>query len=304
MKRAFFVILAAACLISCARGAQAKCLTGAFLADRPVAGNIRQFELEYGKKPYLVMVFVDWGAYIDEQVIKDVYAQDCVLFVTWEPWRAARKKRINCNKILSGKYDRYIKSFAGRLKKIKKKVFLRFGHEMNGNWYPWSGIKIGQERYKAIYRYVKDTFDSEGVENIEWVFSINWENIPRKNDYSLYYPGDSYVDYIGIDGYNWGKTQSWSRWMGFKDIFFKRYKEIGARFQKPVLISEFGCADKGGDKAVWIKDALRAIKKMKEVKGFVLFNVDKEADWRFRIDSPAGKELKKQLKGGYFRDRE
>lgn len=279
------------------------CLVGAFLSDRPLKEDIVNFKNNYGKKPFLVLVFVDWDNYIDEKVIADVYFSDCVLFISWEPWRAHLKEGINFDKLLAGDYDTYIAEFASKIREINKPVFIRFAHEMNGDWYPWSGIKTGEDRFKAAYKYIKDTFDSEGADNVKWVFSLNWQNIPAENDYKLYYPGDDYADYIGIDGYNWGNTQSWSKWMSFEDIFSQRYTEIKTRFKKPIIISEFSSTGSGGNKAEWIADAFGNIKKMKSIKAAVLFNIDKETDWSFPLDKESGKELKLQLKDNHFRDK-
>ena len=288
----------------CPKYFTSNCLTGAFLADKPTREDIVNFADSYGKKPYLVMVFVDWGGFIDEQVIKSVYSQDCVLFVTWEPWQASAREGIDYDGLLSGDYEKYINDFARRLKMIEGDVFIRFGHEMNGNWYPWSGTKIGRDRFIAIYRHVKDTFDKMNIANVKWVFSINWEDVPRQNHFMQYYPGDKYVDYIGIDGYNWGNTQSWNKWMSFKGIFEERYEEIVSHLKKPVMISEFSSTSSGGDKSMWIQEAMSDIKGMKKIKAFVLFNVNKETDWNFPGDQDSGKELKRQLEDDYFKDRQ
>lgn len=281
----------------------AQCLTGAFIADRPTKDEIANFKDSYGKKPYLVMVFVDWNNYIDEKVIQDIYTSGCTLFVSWEPWHAELKKGINYDDLLLGKYDAYIKNFASKLKAINKPFFIRFGHEMNGNWYPWSGIKIGKDKYIAVYKYIKNKFSKLGIENAKWVFSINWEDIPKENNhFLLYYPGDDYVDYIGIDGYNWGDTKPWSRWLSFKELFEKRYKQITDNLNKPVIISEFSSTSKGGNKVEWIKEAMGDIKRMGNIKAFVLFNIDKETDWSFPANTDSGKELKVQLENSYFKD--
>jgi len=279
------------------------CLTGAFIGDVPGKTDIEGFEKDYGKKPYIVMVFIDWGRLIEGRVIDDVYSRNCVLMVTWEPWDAVNKKGIGYNKLIAGNYDDYIRQFAGQLRRIKKPVYLRFAHEMNGNWYPWSGVEIGKDAYTNMYRRVKDIFDKEKADNVRWVFSVNWEDVPKEdNHFTAYYPGDGYVDYVGIDGYNWGTTQNWSHWISFRRIFNKVYEEVISTYQKPVLISEFGCASKGGNKARWIKHAMENIKDMPGVKGFVLFNRDKEANWEFQPGEPAGKELKRQLRDKYFKD--
>jgi len=299
------IILSLAFFSSCTTDPKSYCLTGAFLSDKPSKRDISSFEDNYGKKPFLVMVFVDWDKLIDDEIITDVYSSDCLLFVTWEPWYAVDKNGINYDELLSGKWDKYIRNFADKLKGINKTVFLRFAHEMNGNWYPWAGHRIGRGKYIAIYRYVKDIFDKTNATNVKWVFSINWEDIPntKENNFMQYYPGDEYADYVGIDGYNWGNTQDWSRWMSFKEIFEIRYNEVVNSLEKPVLISEFGSASSGGDKTVWIKDAMNDIERMKKIKGFVLFNVDKETDWSFPVEADSGRELKEQLKKDYFKDK-
>lgn len=282
--------------------ASSHCLTGAFIADLPTTGLIEEFRSNYGKRPYFVMIFVDWGRHIDEGVIKDVYSAGSVLMVTWEPWKAETKEAVDYEGLLAGRYDDYIKEFAARVKSVGKDVYIRFAHEMNGDWYPWSAAKIGGYKYIALYRYVKDIFDRAEVRNARWVFSVNWEDIPGGNDFEACYPGPTYVDYFGIDGYNWGDTQSWSKWMTFAQIFGKRYKEIAGTFAAPIIITEFGSAPSGGDKALWIKEAMSEIRKMDRVKGFVLFNVNKETEWSLPPNDNSGRELRRALADGYFAD--
>jgi len=301
-RKTALVILFSYVLLYSAQNSKAECLTGAFISDSPTQKDIINFKNNYGKKPYLVMVFIDWNHFVDKKIIEDVYTQNCTLIVTWEPWNFVSKEPIDYDQLLTGKYDQYIAEFANKLKTINKDVFLRFSHEMNGDWYPWAGVKIGKEKYIAIHRHVKDIFNKEGVTNVKWIFSVNWEDVPKENNYfALYYPGNQYVDYIGIDGYNWGNTQKWSKWISFNDIFYKRYNEIVQNFNKPVIISEFGCAPSGGNKALWIKEALNNIKDMKSIKAFILFNINKETDWFFSPDSEEGIEFKNQLEDKYFK---
>lgn len=280
------------------------CLTGAFLADRPTRSDINSFKRDHGKKPYYVMIFIEWDMFPDPGVIKAILDEACRPMITWEPWQAETKKGIDYDGLLEGEYDDYITRFARLISSFGEEVYLRFAHEMNGNWYPWSGARIGPEKYRRMYRYIKDAFDREGVRNVKWIFSVNWEDVPplEVNDLMNYYPGDDHADYIGLDGYNWGDTQPWSRWMSFRELFSGVYDRIVRETGKPVIITEFSSASSGGDKARWIKEAMIDIKAMEHVKGFVLFNVSKEADWSFPAWSPAGKELRKQLEDPYFRD--
>lgn len=279
------------------------CLTGAFLADSPTCADIEDFKNSYGKKPFYVMVFTPWGDLVQEETIKDVYAGGCILMVTWEPWDPAAQGPIDYDKVLSGGYDSYIAFFAQALKSAGGPVLIRFAHEMNGDWYPWCGKRIGKEKYIALYRYVKDRLDAAGAKNIKWVFAVNWEDVPKHdNNFASYYPGDRYVDFIGIDGYNWGNVKSWSRWRSFKEIFEDRLNATGKAFNKPVIISEFGSTSSGGDKALWIKEALLYVKTRKDIRAFILFNVDKETDWSFPVGTKWGRELKSQLRDSRFVD--
>ena len=279
-----------------------ECLIGAFIGDRPNRKDIIDFKRDYGKKPYFVMIFVDWDKYPDLGSVKAILDEGSSPFITWEPWEAVSKTGIDYDKLLQGGYDQYITNFARLIKSFKSEVFLRFAHEMNGNWYPWAGSKIGVDKYISIYKHVKDIFDREEVENVKWVFSINWEDVPpiKANRSLNYYPGDTYVDYVGIDGYNWGNTQSWSRWVTFKELFYKVYEEINHTVKKPILISEFSSASSGGDKAKWIINAMKDIKRLEDITGFVLFNVNKEVDWRFPVNEKSGEEFTKQLEDPYF----
>ena len=150
----FLFISSGACRMTPEQG----CFTGAFLADNPDKKAISDFKNKYGKKPYLVMVFLDWGKFPAPKIIEDIYGQGCVLFLTWEPWNGITKEAIDYDGLLFGKYDDYIAEFARKINAAGKTVFLRFAHEPNGSWYPWSGKKIGAEKFVMMYRHVKDIF--------------------------------------------------------------------------------------------------------------------------------------------------
>lgn len=271
-------------------------LFGVFLSDQPTRLELNRFSKIYSKTPDMVMVFIDWGKFVDQDVIKDVYGTKSVLVVTWEPWDAIGKKGIDYKALLKGSYDRYISDFASKIKDIKGEVFIRFAHEQNGDWYPWSGKKIGSEDYIRMWRYVKDLFDKNGVANARWIFAVNWEDVPCDNHFLQYYPGDEYTDYVAIDGYNWGTQLPWGKWMEFKDIFYARYNEIVENIPKPVIISEFGSASIGGNRARWIKKAFREVSSMDKVSAVILFNVDKEADWRLKEGTADSRALRDSLR--------
>ena len=280
------------------------CFTGAFLTDNPGKADILSFQKAYGKKPYFVLMFTDWNSFPDSGSIKEILEESSCPIITWEPWEDYSVP-VDPAKILTGGYDEYIREFALKIGSFEGEVMIRFAHEMNGDWYPWAGSVIGAENYKKMYRYVKDIFDDAGVRNVKWIFSVNWEDVPKTagNDMMNYYPGDEYADYIGIDGYNWGTAREWSKWRSFRDIFSKTYKKLVEELGKPVIISEFSSVSEGGNKAQWIRQAMRDIRSWNEIKGFVLFNVDKEADWMFPADKKCGMEFGREIGDPYFKDK-
>ncbi len=215
------------------------CLTGAFISDRPTARELRAFEEDYGKKAFYILIFFDWEREIDRTVLDSIFAEGSMPVITWEPWYWEDKSGVSPEEVLLGEFDDYIKGFARSLKDQQRTIYLRFAHEMNGDWYPWSASTIGAENYKAMYRYIYELFCDVGADNVKWIFSVNWENIPHDNCYKDSYPGDRYVDIIGVDGYNWGTSKSWSNWMEFDEIFLDVCEELFALYGKKIIITEF-----------------------------------------------------------------
>jgi len=85
-------------------------------------------------------------------------------------------------------------------------VDISFGHEGNGDWFTWGYLNghngNSPALYKQAFQYVVDKFDGWGVTNVDWVWSVNasWQD-----DFSASYPGNGYVDRMGMNGFNWGR---------------------------------------------------------------------------------------------------
>ncbi|HSX39034.1 MAG TPA: glycosyl hydrolase, partial [Candidatus Saccharimonadales bacterium] len=109
-------------------------------------------------------------------------------------------------KITSGTYDTYIHQWATDAKAWGKPFFLRFDWEMNGNWYPWSELKNTNTsgQYVAMWRHVHDIFTSVGATNVSWVWCPNISSTDTSVSIPIgnLYPGDAYVDWTCLDGYN------------------------------------------------------------------------------------------------------
>lgn len=197
---------------------------------------------------------------------EDVRA-DRIPLITWEPWCRGSSGSYSCTslaKIASGAEDRRILIPKARdIRSFRRTVMIRWGHEMNGDWkYPWQGARNGQDAsvFVRAWRHIHDVFRRQGVSNVVWVWAPNHNNVPNRswNHWSKYYPGDAYVDWVGISGYNWGTSRPYGGWQEFKRIFRPVYDYY--RRRKPIMIAEVGTVEEGGSKANWfyrMKDDIR-----------------------------------------------
>ena len=284
----------------------AECMYGVFMSNRPV--NIyrtNKFEVETGKKAAMIMFYMDWRGNFPTSDCLNIVEYGAIPHVTWEPWIIGEDV-LYLDNILNGEWDSYIEQWAQSAKEFKYPFFLRVGHEMNGNWYPWSGYQNDKDpkKFVAAYKHIYDIFKEVGADNAIWIWCPMDTEVPHSkwNYYTNYYPGDEYVDWIGLDGYNWGNTQNWSHWTSFRSIFKKRYDEIVELYpSKPIMIGEFGSAQRGGDKAQWIKDAFTLIKEeMPQLKAIVWFNINKECDWRVESSPESLEAFKEVIKDPYY----
>jgi len=275
--------------------------------------RLREIEKETGLPSHLVVFFLQWPAPADagvvnfpEETLEAIWNTGAVPCLTWEPmsYVNGQEKMIPYDAIISGKYDSYILDFAGQARLWEKPFMIRFAHEMNIDRYHWGTEKASYgpdspEVYKRLFRHVVTLFRKAGAKNVMWVFCPNTESVPDMsydpraswNRVVNYYPGNEYVDILGIDGYNWGTSQTkekhgWnSRWQSFEEIFKSVYGELCTLApQKPIIIFETASVPQGGDKTLWIKDAFETARKWR-IRGIVWFHVLKDADWRIHSGS-------------------
>jgi Glycosyl hydrolase family 26 len=166
--------------------------------------------------------------------------------------------------VISGRYDAYIREFAEGAREWGHPFFLRFNWEMNGNWFEWSeGVNGNQPgEYVAAWRHVHDIFTEVGATNASWVWCPNVDPEGQLQNLSSLYPGDAYVDWTGLDGYNSGTNPTRSdRWRSFNQLYSSTYRLITEQIapSKPLVISEVASSEQGGSKAAWIEEALSAV---------------------------------------------
>lgn len=276
---------------------------GLYLPDdiHSATEGVFQYTQLLGERVRVLSFYVAWGSgrrNLDISGFQEVLRRGYIPMITWEPWqwpqedaRPEDQPDFSLSEILKGKYDDYIRSWARDLKQISGPIFFRPMHEMNGNWYPWCGGVNGNrpEEYIEAWCYIRSIFCETGNDQLMWVWSPYVHSVPDEsgNEIWRYYPGSEEVDWLALDGYNWGNTQTWSKWQEFKEIFEEAYEQLASLApEKPMMIAEVGCAEEGGNKGDWIEEAFQIMKeRFPKIETFVWFNTNKERDWRIESSS-------------------
>jgi hypothetical protein len=187
--------------------------------------------------------------------------------------------------ITSGASDALIARAARQLKRQDRPVLLRWGWEMNGDWYAWSAARNDKDNdaYVEAWRRLHRIFAEEKATNVSWVWSPNWNSAPVEawNTFAALYPGDEYVDWVGVSGYNLHRETP-------ETLFAPIYRAYATR--KPVMITEVGSMDRGGrTKADWVALFAAWVEEHPGVGAVTWFDTDTHPGYaeKWRIDTDA-----------------
>lgn len=264
-------------------------------AATPDLASLTTFDRDAGKRASLYLYydsFVD-SPNFDASQATSIRNLGATPLLTWEPWDPSTgstdQPAFSLASIAGGAHDSYLSTWAAGIKAWGQPLWLRFAHEMNGNWYPWGDGVNGNTpaQYVAAYRHVHDLFARAGVTNVTWVWTPN-VTAPGWTPISQFYPGDAYVNWVGVDGYNWGTTQTWgSTWQTPSEVLGETLANLRQLTSRPIVIGETASAEQGGNKAQWINQFFSLMAATPAIKAFVWFNYNKETDWRIESSSAA-----------------
>jgi len=158
-------------------------------------------------------------------------------------------------KIINGDFDSALIQWAIDAKNTNIPLLAEFGTEVNGNWFPWNGqyngagettgygdpnLFDGAERFIDAYRHIIDICKANGANNITWFFHIDAYSEPDMdwNKIENYYPGDNYIDWLGVSIY--GPQKSNEDYHEFSEILNDIYPNLSNLSNKPIAVLEFG----------------------------------------------------------------
>jgi beta-mannanase len=246
--------------------------------------EINSFERRARQHADIVMWFCDWAqCEFDERQVEAVRKRGSVPEISWEPWDSRIPVRepqppYQLARIIAGEHDDTIVRYARGVAAYGHKIRLRFAHEMNGGAYPWAE-KLNNNKpgeYKRMWRHVWSIFQREGATNVDWM----WAPVSAKIHKSQY-PGDKYVDIVGISGFNGGSAVFRRQWRSFAAIFGPRFAKLNEIApNKPKAVPEVASTENGGNKPAWIRGMFKYLRNHRMIRSMVWFDIRKESDWR------------------------
>lgn len=250
---------------------------GVFADGVPTSYNgVAAFTKTTGAKPDVVMYYSGWFVPFPARFATTVADNGAVPLVQMDP------DKISVAGIASGRYDGYLSAYAEAVRTYRHPVILSFGHEMNGTWYSWGYRNTSPAVFVAAWRHIVQLFRELGAQNVTWLWTVNiindahGGNIPRPGQW---WPGSSYVNWVGIDGYYLKPT--WS----FAPLFGPTIEAVRSLTGDPILIAETG-AVLSADQPAKISDLFAGVHHY-GLLGFVWFNSTNSDGVDFLIDSSA-----------------
>jgi hypothetical protein len=284
--------------------------TGAFIdfgdtEDDVTLENIEGFEKLVGKHQAIIASSSYWGEQsFPTANLELIWRHGSVPLLFWSPWDRPYDEdqgpdKFSLTNIAAGKWDTYIDHWADAAKAFGHPFMVSFANEMNGEWFPWSGMFYGADKvipntnppkyvapetFKAAYRRVVDRIRARGATNVIWIFHVMNYSMPQAmgttypgamewNKMSQYYPGPKYVDWLGMSVY--GQQYLEDNWSPFEPLLDWPYTEITQMDPtKPVMLAEWGIGEfpQFGSKSGFIKEAFDLMKKYPKLKAAVFWN--------------------------------
>ena len=262
--------------------------------------KIEAFETMVGKRQAILASSSYWGEQsFPKANLRIIARHNSIPLVFWSPWDRPYKESVGPDKyslrrIVAGEHDAYIDRWADGAKEHAAPIMVSFCNEMNGAWFPWSGVNYGggkeipgknpksyegPELFKQAWRHVVDRVRARGAANVIWVFHTMDFSMPNDawNMADQYYPGADYVDWMGFSLYGI-QFVSDHEWAPFFDLIDWPYTEL-TRLDpsKPIMLCEWGVGEfpKVGNKGAWITDAFRIMsdkKKFPRLKAAVFWH--------------------------------
>ena len=228
------------------------------------------------RQPNLVGYYSGWGEPFERSFAETVGSHGATTILQWDPTLASVQK------IAAGGYDSYLRSFADSVREFGRPVIIGFGHEMNAYWYSWGYGHLPASTFVAAWRHIVTLFRHQGTSNVTWLWTLQADE-QGTGPIASWWPGEKYVTWVGIDGYYYRPSET------FSSIFGKTIADVRVLTGLPVLLSEVAVGPQAGQ-ARKIPDLFEGMRHYGTL-GLVWFDIAQHdgvyhQDWRIE-DNPS-----------------
>lgn len=237
--------------------------------------DINQFAGDIGRQPNIVSYYGPWLEPFKASFAQQAVQHGAVPLVQMDPGN------VSLADIASGRYDSYLRAFGAAVTSFRSPVVVSFGHEMNGNWSSWGNTHTSPATFVAAWRHIVNVVRQAGARNVTWMWTVNIVN----NDLTVpipdpkpWWPGRSYVNWVGVDGYYYDSSAT------FSSLFGPTLVDVRNLTSDPILIAETGAEPAAGQPAK-IADLFAGVRTY-GLLGFIWFDEDTEGH-SWQITSPS-----------------
>jgi mannan endo-1,4-beta-mannosidase len=212
----------------------AHAILGVFeLGVPPSFDPVQKFGRAVRHMPALVVAFTGVGQRFPTAFAKTAHRHGASLLIQINPGK------IPLRTIASGAYDAWLRGYAHQVAMFGHPVVIGFAHEMNGGWYPWGYKHQPAAAFVAAWRHIVTVFRHQGANGAIWVWTVS-HDMKYTAPLRPYWPGSRYVDWVGIDGYYYHRSDT------FSNVFGRKLRQIRRITHDPVLLSEVGIGQVAG----------------------------------------------------------
>ncbi len=239
--------------------------------------RIAEFAKAAGKQPNLVGYYSGWAEPFHLSFSQAIFRRGETPYVQIDPTFASVAG------IAAGFYDTYLSSYADSVRGFGHSVVIGFGHEMNDTRYTWGYGHVPALTFVTAWRHIVTLFRAEGAENVTWLWTLQADS-PQTGPIEDWWPGKSYVTWVGIDGYYQHPADT------FTSVFGQTIDQVRTFTSKPVLLSETAVGPAAGQ-FTKISNLFAGMRQYKTL-GLVWFDIAQHGspihqDWRIENSQTA-----------------
>jgi hypothetical protein len=230
----------------------------------------------FGINPNVISLYYVFGRQISSTEIASLCASGRFPLVEIDT------NKMPLQSIVNGSQDAILRSYATQFGTTQVPIAIDFNHEFNGPWFDWGYKHATAPVFVAAWRHMVTVFRQNGATNVLWIWNPNVNGKATVTDLQAWYPGDAYVNWIGLDGYFYNPGDT------FESIFNPTLNQIRQFTKLPWLIVETG-ANPTSQRVRAINSIFAGVQHAEGLLGLIWFDYNAYSghDWKIDQDPAA-----------------